>query len=346
MSGAITTADEAAWRAALPSERSVFGGVEFAAVQERYTGASARLVAAGSGAYPLFLRDLDSLPFEPPADILAAGARCDATSPPYTGPLTGGARNRELAAAARELFAAEGVISEFAHLHPWDADEAFYDPAVVVDDREIVWIDLEPGEDEIWERSLSRTVRKNCRRAEREGVRVREGSGEADVAALHRIYSATMDRNRALGGYRFSPELFRDLCETMPGHARIAVAELGGEVVAATLYLHDGDNVYSYLGGADHAHQHVRPTNAVVWETIRWARAAGKRRLVLGGGYAPGDGIMRFKSGFSPLRATLRLARVVHMREPLERLADAWAAYHRRPREEASFFPPHRTEPA
>jgi hypothetical protein len=86
----------------------------------------------------------------------------------------------------------------------------------------------------------------------------------------------------------------------------------------------------------------VRPTNAVVHDTVRWAREQGKRRLILGGGYRPGDGIFRFKASFSPLRATLELARRVHLPADYEALVSAWRAHHGGSAPETGYFPAYR----
>ena len=149
-----------------------------------------------------------------------------------------------------------------------------------------------------------------------------------------------MERNEALESYFFDEAYFQAIFEEMPAGARFALAEHDGRVIAATLYLHDSDDVYSYLGGADHEHQQLRPTNAVVHDTIRWAREQGKRRLILGGGYRPDDGIFRFKASFSPLRATLELARRVHLPDDSKRLDAAWRDHHGARRRPGRFFPP------
>jgi CelD/BcsL family acetyltransferase involved in cellulose biosynthesis len=154
-----------------------------------------------------------------------------------------------------------------------------------------------------------------------------------------------LERRGAVDAYRVPPGYFPAFLERMPDNARIVLAEHDGRVVAATLYLHDADDVYSYLGGADHDHQQVRPTNAVVHEAIRWARGEGKRRLILGGGYRPNDGIFRFKASFSPERATLRLARRIHLADDYESLVKAWRRHHGEPAAEPAFFPLYRADP-
>jgi CelD/BcsL family acetyltransferase involved in cellulose biosynthesis len=331
----LTTADADAWNAALPAERSAFGSLGFARVQERSGAGEARLLVAGETAYPLLLRPLADLRL--PIDLDAG--RFDSASPPFTGPIgSPGVSAEATAEALREA----GVVAEFAHLHPWKADPAAVGGAEA--DREIVWVDLTLDEESLWRNSYSKACRKNVNRAEREGVVVRPAAGIDDVAEFHRIYIGTMERNEAERSYFFDRAYFEAIYEEMADSARFVLAEHEGSVVAATLYLHDADDVYSYLGGADHAHQQLRPTNAVVHETIRWAREQGKKRLVLGGGYRPGDGIFRFKASFSPERATLELARRVHLPGDYEALVAAWRAAHGDPADEPSFFPLYRAE--
>jgi CelD/BcsL family acetyltransferase involved in cellulose biosynthesis len=152
-----------------------------------------------------------------------------------------------------------------------------------------------------------------------------------------------MERNEALAAYFLDEAYFQAIFEEMPSGARFALAEHDGGVIAATLYLHDADDVYSYLGGADHEQQQLRPTNSVVHDTIRWAREQGKRRLILGGGYRPGDGIFRFKASFSPRRAALELARRVHLPDDLERLTEAWRAHNGPGADSGDYFPAYRS---
>lgn len=340
----LTTADGARWREVLPATESVLGSVEFARIQERHGGGEARLITlpgAGRGlAYPLFLRPVSELPF---AARIGEGL-FDAATPQYTGPLAaeapGEATRDAFRAALSEWCARSRVVTEFGHLHPWRARPEVLEQSALATDREIVYVDLAQDPERLWRESYTHAARKNVKRARREGVRVR-AAGEADGAReLHRIYAQTMDRQGARRGYYFPASYFEAFLAEMPDSARIVLAEHEGRVIAATLYLHDDNEVYSYLGGADHDYQRLRPTNAVVDETIRWAREEGKRRLVLGGGYEPGDGILRFKGSFSPLRAELRLYRRVHLDEEYASLRDAWREHDGA--EGSGFFPPYR----
>jgi lipid II:glycine glycyltransferase (peptidoglycan interpeptide bridge formation enzyme) len=154
-----------------------------------------------------------------------------------------------------------------------------------------------------------------------------------------------MERNQAVQRYLFPVDYFMAFFEQMPGNARFTLAEYKDQIVAGTLYLHDDINVYSYLGGADHAFQNVRPTNAVIYETIRWAQSQGKRRLILGGGYRPDDGIFRFKASFSPLRAKFHIYRRIHLPDVYVSLCNAWSAYYHSDVNLNSYFPAYRSIP-
>lgn len=319
----LTTADAEEWEAALPASRSAFGSIGFARVQEQAAGATARLLVADGFVKPLLLKPIEGTEL------------FDAATPPFTGPLLTGMPDSGEEAAA--LLAGEGIVTEFDHISLFDTTLA----TEAEPDREVVWVDVTLDPERQWA-EYTKACRKNVRRAEREGVTVRAAESATDVSAFHRIYISTMDRNEALDSYYFDEAYFQAIFELMPGSARFAIAEHGGRVIAATLYLHDDADVYSYLGGADHSSQQVRPTNAVVHETIAWGREQHKRRLVLGGGYRPDDGIFRFKASFSPRRATLDLARRVHRAADYERLVAEWRERNHGA-DETAFFPLYRS---
>ncbi|MDQ3728535.1 MAG: GNAT family N-acetyltransferase [Actinomycetota bacterium] len=312
----LNTEDVDEWEQALPASRSAFGSLGFARVQERSGDVSARLLVSEGSVTPLLLRPISDTELY------------DATTPPFTGPIGAG---------PSESLEAEGIVTEFDHLHPWDAAP----PPEAEADREIVWVDTTQEPEQLRRESFTKAARKNLKRSEEECVDVYEAESAADVAEFHRIYIQTMERNDALRQYFFEVDYFQAIFQEMRGSARFLMAAQDGVVVAATLYLQDAESVYSYLGGADHAYQHLRPTNAVVSRAIERAHSEGKKRLILGGGYTSDDGIFRFKASFSPLRATLRLARRVHRPEDFERLAADWRE--RNPGvEESGFFPPWR----
>lgn len=344
MTDFLTSADESRWRQTLPTTRSVFGSFQYAHISEGWHGYSARLFVHQAGparvAYPVFLR-----PIALPSVLVMEGGAYDTLSPEYTGPLLvsgtepDGERFR---AAWEDTCSALGVVAEFAHLHPWTARSECLDSVAIKPDREIVYVDLTIPLERLYEEHFTYACRKNLRRAQTEDVEVYIATKTADIEAFRRIYTATMARNNALRKYGFSLEYFMAFFETMRDNACFMMARYMGKTIAGTLYLHDDSDMYSYLGGAYQEYQNVRPSNAVVFEAIRWAKAHGKRRLILGGGYKPDDGIFRFKASFSPLRARFSVYRKIHSPLAYQRLTDVWSAKTGADPSAAEYFPAYR----
>ena len=234
-------------------------------------------------------------------------------------------------------------MSEFAHLSPWGAASENLAPACVAVNREIVYVNLAWGEQEIWSRSISINCRKQIRKAQRAGVRIRCANSAEDIDKFHRLHKETMDRRAALNQYYRAPEYFHEIFRTLSENAFFVLAEYEDHVVAGGLFLHDETNVYWDLSALDMAFAHVRPVNAYVHETIRWACRQGKQRLLMGGGYQPGDGVFRFKAGFSPLRAEFSTYQRIHDAEAYEALNRAWSACHAPCSPPGDFFPAYRS---
>jgi serine/alanine adding enzyme len=347
----LTTADEDRWRQVLPADLCVMASLEYARVLERQSGYAARLFVVETGqsviGYPFLVRPVDELPFAIPG----SEGMWDTITPEYTGPLyasPGGGKDSGETGFA-DLFAAycreNGIIAEFAHLSPWHDSGPLLDPACVVKDRDVVQVDLTPGETGVWTDSLSSDARRQTRQAGKAGVTVRRAGSLDDVRDFHRLHAETMERLEALDRYRIPADYFIDIFETMPENAFFALAEYEGRVVAGGLYFHGGYDVYWHLSAVDKDYSRVRPVNKYLWETILWGARGGKRRLLLGGGYKNNDGVFRFKAGFSPLRASFSTYRRVHDRQAFEALNKAWSEYYGIDPSETDFFPAYRWVP-
>jgi len=340
----LSLRDSAEWNRALPASRSVFGSHAYLSIVADHHQCEPCLFGiedlSSSIVYPFILRSTKTLEFESNTEGF------DSATPEFTGPIVTGNVATILRSAFRQVlhdeFNKRGVISEFAHLNPWADLDGILDAGIVYD-RDIVWVDVSLPHEVLWRDHFSHACRKNLNRSQRENVRVFEGSKEEHIREFHRIYLHTMDRNQANSSYYFGLDYFLAIFERLKSNARFVLAEYRDQIVAATLYLHDSTNVYSYLGGADIAFQEVRPTNAVVLDTINWARASGKVRLVLGGGYQPGDGIFRFKSSFSPYRVPFFTYRHIHLPEAYCTLEKLWAERYACPN--LGYFPSYRYRP-
>jgi lipid II:glycine glycyltransferase (peptidoglycan interpeptide bridge formation enzyme) len=243
------------------------------------------------------------------------------------------------------FLSSQDVVAEFVHLHPWKAFTGALRGDCLQFDREIVYIDLTWPEEQLWRSSFNYACRKNIDRSRRENVRIFEARTMGDIREFHRLYIHTMKERNAMKHYFFSLDYFSAIFDRLRGSARFVLAEYRNQVVAGTLYLHDRDDVYSYLGGADANFQHVRPTNAVIYDTLLWAKCQGKKRLILGGGYSPDDGVIRFKATFSPQRANFLVYRCVHQSEKYDALCRSWCRMYGRDVQASDYFPRYRLLP-
>lgn len=334
----------------LVGSSSVFASWEYMRIKEEFEGSEARLFVLRSAesvlVYPFLLRPVHELPFARSDDWSNA---TDTTTPEYTGVIFGsGSQRCDLAVAAQfyptfhQYCVENEIVAEFAHLHPWLACEHALDREEIVTDRPIVYVDLNLSEKDIWLNSFNRTCRKNVSKAQREGVEVDFSDDLEDIHEFYRVYIETMERNNAAEKYHFPFDYFQRYLELMPNSSVFAFARSQGRIIASTLFLFDHVNVYSYLGGMRQDYQHLRPTNALIHDVIRWAQKHNKKRLILGGGFEPDDGIFRFKSTFSPLTVNFRTYRKVHVPGAYSRLCEMRRMLDRSGFQDSQYFPAYR----
>ncbi|AXH91737.1 GNAT family N-acetyltransferase [Micromonospora aurantiaca (nom. illeg.)] len=190
------------------------------------------------------------------------------------------------------------VVSEVTRLTLFDEDR-LPPPGPVRQKLVNVVRDLRTGEEEMW-REFDHKVRKNVNKARRNGVIVVVDLDGGRLDDFLGIYERTMDRRAAASGYYFPREFFERIVDELPGQFAFFHAVHEGRVVSTELVLVSALNLYSYLGGTDEAAFDLRPNDLLKFEICRWGRAQGRIRFVLGGGYAPDDGIFRYKRAFAP----------------------------------------------
>ncbi len=272
---------------------------------------------AGCVIQPFVRRPLGGLPFlagaddrDSFADIANAygygGPLCTATDPE-----TSRALYRRFFPAFTEWCVGQGLASEFASLHPFLGDHqlALLDGTVPCRrEKEVVYIDLAGDEAALLSR-LNRGARSSVAKARRAGVSVETiAPTRAALAAFQEIYLETMARRQAAARWLF-PDTYFPACVEHLGPARVSlhVARVGAAIESAYVLMHHFGTAYYHFGGTRNAHPELRANNLLMFETARWAQAAGCTRYHLGGGVTRegDDTLLRFKSSFSDRRATL-----------------------------------------
>ncbi|HEV7930379.1 MAG TPA: GNAT family N-acetyltransferase [Nitrosospira sp.] len=254
----------------------------------------------GTVLYPFFLRDVDDADL---VDVEYRGVR-DIVSPyGYGGAVVIEASDKQ--ALTIEFWRhfdswceRSNVVSEFVRFSLFsDSLLEFPGEVEVKQDNIVRSLDLSP--DELW-MDFDHKVRKNVKKAQRLGVVIQVDVQGVFFDDFYRIYTNTMDRRSASSGYYFGEEFFRAIHDSLAGQFAYFHARHEGRIISTELVLLSAENVYSFLGGTESEAFDMRSNDLLKYEVMVWARANGKRRFVLGGGYAAGDGIYKYKKAFAP----------------------------------------------
>jgi CelD/BcsL family acetyltransferase involved in cellulose biosynthesis len=146
------------------------------------------------------------------------------------------------------------------------------------------------------------------RKAEREGLRVRDAATEADLREWYRLY---LDVNRWRGlpsrPYRFFQAAFRQLGQA--GHLRLLLAcrEQSGRdlVVAGAILLMLGETTFYAFNGRMKEALRLRPNDLLQWHGMRAAIAARCRWYDFGEVEEGNEGLAKFKTKWGTETRTL-----------------------------------------
>lgn len=284
-------------------EREVFAHPDYLRLYRDNTNrAMAACLARPEGCvlYPFLLRDLQAEDFWgkeacPAFDIV--------TPYGYGGPFAWGEREREPAAESfwkhwEEWAVSKGVVCEFLRLSLFPETMLFY-PGEVEKKSSNVVRELESPLETIW-MDFAHKVRKNVKRAQKEGVNVEVDLEGRYLDDFLRIYKDTLDRREAKDTYYFSPQYFESIVQNLSGQYALFHAYCRGKCVSTEMVLVSRNNIYSFLGGTHASFYPARPNDMLKHRIISWGQEQGKKHFVLGGGYEPEDGIYKYKLAFAP----------------------------------------------
>ena len=117
--------------------------------------------------------------------------------------------------------------------------------------------------------------RRNIKKSTKAGVEVRQGDSE-DLPTFHRIYVETAGRDRFHPrGLAYFQRMWTTLRREDPDRIRLYLAEHEGTVHAATLWSRVNRHCWYTYGASTTAGRDLRPSNAIQWQMMRDARAAG-----------------------------------------------------------------------
>lgn len=225
----------------------------------------------------------------------------------YGGPVITGSRpecRQELVREFKKAFSRhcshQRIVSEFIRFHPL-LDNArdfkkIYDVQLM---RPTVGTNLLAHEDPVAE-ELSKTTRKNIRRALREGVKYRVIENPDNLEAFKDIYYTTMKRKNADDYYFFGDDYFDELANTLGDHLLVTEALYNGKIIGMTLTFKYNKLLHTHLSGTYEDFHHLYPVYIMQYATIRWGKERGYHLLHGGGGLTNSlnDSLYLFKKQF------------------------------------------------
>lgn len=252
--------------------------------------------AAGGILYPVLVRPLAGEPWAEP------GARgCDLTTAyGYGGPFQWGAAASE----AREFWtqfdawaAAQGAATSFARLSLFSDELLPFNGDVVPNGPNVV-VRVDVSKDALWSDYRSEARRSVGIARERNVAIQFDPTGER-LDEFLAVYTSTMDRRGASSGYYFPRSFFEAFIQNLAGHFTFVHAVAGGRVISSEILLLSAEHAYSYLGGTLAEGFALAPNYLIKHESFLWCQEHGRKAVVLGGGYQPNDGILRYKQRFT-----------------------------------------------
>ncbi len=124
-------------------------------------------------------------------------------------------------------------------------------------------------------KGMNQQWRRNIKKAAKSGVEVRQGNRD-DLPAFHALYVETAGRD----GFTPRPltyfsTMWDELTAEDPDRLRLYLAEHEGDLVAATTLVRVGGHAWYSYGASSTSKREVRGSNAVQWQMMRDAAAAG-----------------------------------------------------------------------
>jgi len=154
---------------------------------------------------------------------------------------------------------------------------------------------LESDPDAVLHRLDRSQVQRNIRRAQREGIVVRQADREADLDRV--FFELQVMTRRRLGvpiqPRRFYTLLWRRLIE--PGHGFLLLAYAGPRPIAGGVFLRAGRTLAYKYGASSHEHWHLRPNVLLFWTAIQLGCASGAQVLDFGRTDLKDHGLRSFK---------------------------------------------------
>ena len=168
-------------------------------------------------------------------------------------------------------------------------------------------LDLEPDLETLFRRFHKDSIQRKIRRAEREGLRYKEGSSDLLLDQFYRLFALTRSRHNVPSPQR---SWFANLRTCFGNSFKIRVAYKESVPVSAMITLRHKDTLVYKYGGSDSSFSRFGGVHLLYWQSIQEAKAAGLRCFDLGRTDFGQDGLVVFKNRWGATHSILTYARI------------------------------------
>lgn len=203
----------------------------------------------------------------------------------------------------------ERIVAEFIRFHPSNTFHRNYPDCfdLLVDDRDVVVVDLEPEQEQRWSgyHPKTRNILRKC-------AKMLEFRSSDDIAMFEKLYSETMVKNQADDFYLFDRTYFDALLAM--DEVRLYAVSCDGRVIAMAFILRGEEMAHYHLSANATNSLRSNGNYYLLDQAFEEMRKEGAVRFLLGGGRSsdPEDTLLSFKRKFSQNAARFHIAGMIH----------------------------------
>ena len=292
-------------------------------------------------AYPYLKKPIHVLPFFQKKQLKNKEKLYDITTLEYGGPqaTSPDINFNEFREVFKTHCEQNGIVTEFARLHPFIANQPYADASTHI--KDVYYIDLTKPMDVIWN-NFKKSNRNTITKAKKEGIQVIKTSNSKDIKIFYNIYKQTMQRRNVRDFYYYSEGYFKKLFELLPDNVYLFIAYHDNKPIAGALFLTGNKTIHYYLAGRDINSRIHGSMNLILSKVIEWSKIDKYLTFNLGAGYEPGDSLSKFKSSFTKDFTSFRTHAQIHNKNRYKELETLWKVHKEIEPKDSKYFPTYR----
>lgn len=192
------------------------------------------------------------------------------------------------------------IVSEFIRFHPiFENALDFKDIYDVAFSRHTVGTNLKDYDDPV-QTEFSKSLRREIRKAEKNGVTVKTIIEPKDLSIFKKLYEETMDRNEADAYYYFPDSYYEYIIKYLGKSVLEIQLVYENEIIASEMYFIEGDLMHAHLLGSSQKMLDLDAGALLEATAARWGHEHGYRYIHHGGGRtsAEDDSLYTYKKKY------------------------------------------------